>query len=48
MVVKGNEDELCRERGVTSQIVDLYGNKQLNWVWFGNMGVSQGGKKSTT
>ncbi len=50
MVVKGDEDELCRERGVTAQVVDCHLKKQICMelgIWFGVMGVSQGGMEST-
>lgn len=51
MVVKGDEDELCRERGVTAQVVDCHLKKQICMElgsWFGIMGVSQGGMESST
>lgn len=51
MVVKGDEDELCRERGVTAQVLDCHLKKQIcmeSCSWFGIMGVSQGGMKSST
>lgn len=51
--MKGDEDELCWERGVAAQVVDCQ-IKINNFCmelgsWVGIMGVSQGGmKKSST
>lgn len=52
MVVKGDENELCWERGVRAQVVDCH-LKKLSCMelgsWVDIMGVSQGGmKKSST